>query len=70
MQQIYAFLGEPYFEHDFENVQQVTQEDDTVHGYKGMHDIRPQVRPITSNAREILGPVFDRYAGPWVWNNF
>src|SRR5262249_45187769 len=28
MKKIYEFLGEPYFEHDFDHVEQVTHEDD------------------------------------------
>ena len=42
---IYDFLGEAEFVHDFENVEQVTFEDDTVYGYKDLHVIRQQVRP-------------------------
>lgn len=42
---IYDFLGEAEFAHDFENVQQVTFEDDFVYGYKDLHTIRQQVRP-------------------------
>jgi sulfotransferase len=68
MQGIYAFLGEAPFTHDFNNVQQVTWENDAVHGYIGMHNIRPKVEPVPSRAREILGPAYDRYPGPWVWD--
>jgi sulfotransferase len=42
---IYGFLGEAEFAHDFENVQQVTFEDDFVYGYKDLHTVRRQVRP-------------------------
>lgn len=42
---IYAFLGEAGFAHDFENVEQVTFEDDFFYGYKDLHIIRQQVRP-------------------------
>lgn len=42
---IYDFLGEAGFSHDFENVEQVTFEDDFVYGYKDLHIIRQQVRP-------------------------
>jgi len=45
MKRIYAFLGEAPFRHDYENVQQVTTEDDEVWHMPGLHDIRPQVRP-------------------------
>ncbi|MGZ8158038.1 MAG: sulfotransferase family protein [Methylobacter sp.] len=42
---IYDFLGEAEFIHDFENVEQVTFEDDFFYGYKDLHVIRQQVRP-------------------------
>jgi sulfotransferase len=42
---IYDFLGEAAFTHDFENVEQITVEDDFFYGYKDLHVIRQQVRP-------------------------
>lgn len=42
---IYKFLGEEPFEHDVEHVDQVTREDDSIHGFVGLHDIRPQIEP-------------------------
>jgi sulfotransferase len=70
LQQIYAFLGEPPFQHDFENVAQVTFEDDLVHGIKGLHDIRPAVRPIPPRAREVLGDLVEKFKGPYVWDAY
>lgn len=52
---IYSFLGEENFKHDFNNVKQVTWEDDTVHGFKGLHDIRSKVEPIKPQWPTILG---------------
>jgi sulfotransferase len=42
---IYSFLGEEGCEHDFDNVEQVTFEDDFVYGFKDLHQIRAQVKP-------------------------
>lgn len=42
---IYKFLGEEGCEHDFDNVEQVTSEDDFVYGFKDLHQIRSQVQP-------------------------
>lgn len=42
---IYKFLGEEGCEHDFNNVEQVTFEDDFVYGFKDLHQIRAQVKP-------------------------
>lgn len=42
---IYKFLGEEGCKHDFDNVEQVTFEDDFVYGFKDLHQIRAQVKP-------------------------
>lgn len=42
---IYGFIDEAPFEHDIGTVEQVTVEDDTFHGFVGLHDIRPKVEP-------------------------
>jgi sulfotransferase len=42
---VYEFLGEESWQHDFNNVQQVTIEDDFVYGFKDLHTIRPVVEP-------------------------
>jgi len=42
---IYGFLDERPFAHDLARVVQVTQEDDSMHGYAGLHSIRPVVEP-------------------------
>ena len=44
-QGVYMFLGEKPFKHDFENVAQITLEDDSLHGFKDLHKIRSKVRP-------------------------
>jgi sulfotransferase len=40
---IYAFYGWEKFEHSLENITHNNQEDDTVHGLLGMHDIRDTI---------------------------
>lgn len=57
MKEIYNFLEEEYYAHDFNHVEQVTQEDDAVHGYVNLHTIRNKVDPVPSQAKEILGEV-------------
>jgi sulfotransferase len=52
---VYDYLEVPHFEHDFENVAQVTQEDDQVHGTPGLHTIRPKVEPLTKDFVSVLG---------------
>jgi sulfotransferase len=59
---IYDFLEEKFFCHDFNNVEQVTHEDDTVHGYVNLHKIQQKVEPHPSRAKEILGEeVYNHY---------
>lgn len=66
MQGIYAFLEEEYFEHDFDHVEQVTWEDDRVHGMK-LHDIRLVVEPQLAQWPLILGDIAQKYAGLELW---
>lgn len=63
---IYKFLGEEYFEHDFDNVKQVTWENDDVHGIKDLHKIRTKVRPMDPQWPTTLGP----FAEKWGQLNF
>jgi len=55
MRVIYDFLEVPYYQHDFNNIKQVTYEDDKFHGRYGDHKIQGQVRPVQSKAKELLG---------------
>jgi sulfotransferase len=55
IQRVYEYLDVPYFEHDFDNVQQITKEDDSVYGIYGDHVIRTKVSPLKSDYREVLG---------------
>ena len=60
---IYDFLDLPKFAgHNFDNVEQVTTEDDSVHGFKNLHNIRPAIRPVKPSFPEILGNVAEKYA--------
>ncbi len=45
MKEVYRFLGESPYEHDFAYVEQVTVEDDFVYGFKDLHTIRAKVEP-------------------------
>jgi sulfotransferase len=67
MRQIYKFLGEEYFEHDFNNVEQVTYENDEVHGIKNLHNVRKKVEPIEPRWPEILGSEFEYLGSMNFW---
>ena len=55
MKIVYQYLGLPYYQHDFNNIQQVTFEDDRFHGRYGDHKIQNKVTPVVSKAKELLG---------------
>ena len=66
MVQIYQYLGIPHYTHDFDNIEQVTREDDEVYGVFGDHEIRTKLAPVPSRAKQILG----KDVTDWIWNNY
>jgi len=73
LKRIYEYLELPYFEHNFEDIKQVTHEDDKWHGIFGDHVIRGKLRPIENDFKEVLGPnacklIEDNYK--WFFNDF
>ncbi len=57
MADIYGFLDEPVFPHDFDHVKQVTTEDDTQYGFPqgSLHQIRQKVAPVAPRWPQVLG---------------
>jgi sulfotransferase len=55
MQRIYNYLEIPYFKHDFDNVEQLTHENDVIHGIFGDHKIQPKIQPVPQDYINILG---------------
>jgi len=66
MMGVYEFLEEEWFEHQFDSVQQVTQEDDRVHGMD-LHRIRSKVEPVAPRWPQVLGRAADKYGGLELW---
>jgi sulfotransferase len=57
MQAIYDYLEEPYFEHDFDNIQNVYREDDAkIYGLADMHEVRTKLGKISANPASVLSP--------------
>jgi sulfotransferase len=55
MEKVYDFLEEDYFEHDFETLKNINQENDAeVYGFSDMHDVREKVEKTSSDPKEIL----------------
>lgn len=69
LQGCYEFLDEDWYEHDFDQVEQVTWEDDRVHGFASgaLHGIRSEVRPQPAQWPMVLGRAADLYQGQEVW---
>jgi sulfotransferase len=63
---IYKYLDLPYFEHDFNNIEQITQEDDSVYGIYGDHTIRKKLEPLPVDHKEVLGAA----ACNWIKTNY
>lgn len=73
MERIYEYLELPFYDHDFQNIKQVTHEDDRWYGIFGDHIIRQELKPVKNDFREVLGPnackmIEDNYG--WFFNDF
>jgi sulfotransferase len=69
MLQIYKFLGEPWYEHDFDNVEDSYDEFDTQAKISGLHTVRKRVE--YKERRSILpGELWDRYSSMNFWKSF
>lgn len=66
MSLIYDYFGISDYKHDFDNVEQLTKEDDTIYGLYGDHVIRNKVVPMKSEADRILGKDVTK----WIYDNF
>jgi sulfotransferase len=65
---IYQFVGEPWFEHDFENVVFDAPDFDQQLGLPGLHRVRPKVSPV--RRQPILPPdVFARLDALSFWRD-
>jgi sulfotransferase len=74
MKRVYDYLELPYFEHDFDNIEQITSEDDAVYGLSNdLHKIRPSLELNPSDFKQILGVdisnwTYDTYK--WYFDKF
>ena len=68
LQTVYDFIGEPWFDHDFDNVEYNADEFDLALGAPGLHTIRRKVEFIPRET--VLPPdVFDRFHDDMFWRN-
>lgn len=66
MRAVYRFLGEPWFEHDFDRIEYQADEFDARVGMPGLHSVRPKVQAIE---RQPILPreIFGRFANEAFW---
>jgi sulfotransferase len=65
---VYDFIGEPHFEHDFENVEYDAPEFDLPLGTPGLHKVRPKVE--LKDRRPIIPPdLFEKYSQLSFWTD-
>jgi sulfotransferase len=68
MKAIYDFIGEPWFEHDFDNVEYDADEFDLALGAPGLHAIRRKVEYVLRQT--VLPPqLFHRFDKDMFWRN-
>lgn len=68
MRTFYDLLGEPYFAHDFDNVDYEAEDFDLALGARGLHSVRRRVE--WTERRSILPPpLFERFLGDMFWRD-
>ena len=66
LQHVYEFLGEPWFEHDFDNVEYEAEEFDIALGTPHLHTVRRKVEWI--ERKTVLPPeLFNRFLNDAFW---
>ena len=66
MERVYTYLEVDVYQHDFNNVEQITKEDDEVYGVFGDHKIRTKIESVNPDYREVLG----QNASQWIRQNY
>jgi sulfotransferase len=67
MKRIYEYLELPYFQHDFDKIEQITSEDDAIYGLtKDLHTIRPKLELNNPDYHDILG----KDVCSWIYNTY
>mgnify|MGYP003332409733 CR=1 FL=1 len=67
---IHAFLELPDFNYDFDHIDgsTVAEDDENLHGYDGMHDIKPKLERLHSDdPRDILQHHYGTFCQPEFW---
>ena len=67
---IYDYLGLPNFTHNFDEIKQITVEDDSLYGPYGDHKIKLKIEPYKTDYNKILGPkLSEQIFNSYEWYN-
>ena len=56
MKKVYDYLELPFYEHNFDNIEQTIKEDDSVYGLTNdLHTIKPKLELNNPDYKEVLG---------------
>jgi len=67
---IHTFLGLEPYEYDFNAIDgsSVKEDDENLHGYSGMHDIKPQLGKLhNDNSKDVLKHYYSSFCQPEFW---
>lgn len=69
IKRFYDYIGlEFYVKHNFENIEQLTQENDVIHGIFGDHKLRKEFKKLPDDYNEILGvEISQKIKGHYQW---
>ena len=72
LDRIHAFLDLPPFDYDIDHIDgsSVKENDEFIHGYAGMHDIKPKLaRQHNQSAKDVLGYHYSQFCHPEFWRD-
>jgi sulfotransferase len=71
LKKLYEFLGEEYYEHDFDNLENQNREQDlNTYGLADMHEVRPKLKSTAPDPTKILSSyVLKKCNGMDIWRS-
>jgi hypothetical protein len=69
---VHEFLGLAPFEYDLSNIDgtPVKEDDENLHGYAGMHDIKPKLEKLHNDrSQDLLKHHYNQFCQPEFWND-
>jgi len=73
MEKVYKYLDVPFYEHNFDYIEQITVEDDDVYGIYGDHKIQTKLGELKSSYEDVLGKSISnriKDTHKWYFDNF